>query len=136
MKKQPENNGLKIGDKVTHFDIKIDALMNVDKVVKTTHKVIGISDTFIQLDGQLFPKLANDKSWHGSYDMLENVRISEKLTTFDIKHFGKFRVSMFSAEDDRRIETCINKEFNSWLVVKIGTYGKASKINIKLCSAP
>jgi len=58
--------------------------------------------------------------------------ISEETTKTMIEIFGKFRISVYSQMSKKRVESKMNREFHKWLTKRLGVYGAARKINIKL----
>jgi len=123
---------VKIGSKVKSVSIRLNLDMTAKEVTKEELNVIGISDRFIVLDNDLFDKLANDHAFKECYPRIEKVSISESRTDFDIKYFGKFRLSIYSSSSYKVIENRINREFNNWLDEKMGIYGCARRVHIKL----
>lgn len=126
------SNELKVGSKIKSVSITLNVDMTTKDITKESLSVIGISDRFIVLDNQLFDKLANDNTFKECYPRFNKVSITESRTDFDIKYFGKFRISIYSTGSYKVIENKINREFNNWLDDKIGIYGCARRIHISL----
>ena len=120
------------GQTFTAVKVEIDPTMKVVKVDKEKLKVLGVSRHYICLGDEYFTTLAISKTFEFSHDKPEKVRIVEYTSDFDIKYFGKFRITLYSQMSEKRIENKINREFNNWLNEKMAAYGNAKKINIKL----
>lgn len=130
--KKIKKDKLKIGDKITHVKVSLNSNFEESDIRIENHKIIGMSESFTQLDGDLFPKLSNSKTWDFCYSRIDKVSISENKRNFDIKMFGKFSISIYSKMTLKRIENKINKEFNKWLNDKLMCYGSVSKVKISL----
>ena len=123
---------IKVGDKFTRVKVEIDALMNVVDVKKERLTVLGVSKYFAVLNDDCFEKLSLNETFSRCYSKPEKVSIHESKSDFDIKYFGKFRISIYSQMSDKRIENKINREFKKWIDKKLGAYGYARTINIKI----
>jgi len=122
----------KTGQSFTAVKVEIDPTMKVIKVEKEELKVLGVSRHYICLGDDYFTTLAISKTFEFAHDKPEKVRIVESTSDFDVKYFGKFRITLYSQMSEKRIENKINREFNNWLNEKMAAYGNAKKINIKL----
>lgn len=123
---------IKIGDKFTHVRVKIDSLMNKIEVRQERLNVIGVSYCLVCLDDPTFSTLAIDKTFKFCHAEPEKVGISESSNRLDIDLFGKFNISFYSQMSDKKIESKLNREFKKWLDEKLGSYGMAKTIEIKL----
>lgn len=126
------NREIKVGQKFLYVKIEIDAAMNVTKTTKESLNVIGVSEYFACVDDDLFSTLAISKAFEFSHSKPEIVNISEKKSDFDIKYFGKFNIYVYSQMSEKAIENKINREFNKWLNDKMGVYGAAKNVKIKI----
>lgn len=122
----------KTGQEFTAVKVEIDPTMKVVKVEKEKLKVLGVSRHYICLGDEYFTTLAISKTFEFAHDKPEKVRIVESTSDFDIKYFGKFRITLYSQMSEKRIENKINREFNKCLSEKVAAYGSAKKIQIKL----
>jgi len=126
------NNKYKIGDSFTSVRIELDADMGVTCQTIEHHKILGISEHLLCLDNSIFETLAIDKTYKLCHRQPDVVNIGESKSDFDIKYFGKFKISIASQMSLKHIENKINREFKKWLNEKIGVYGAAKDITIKL----
>lgn len=122
----------KIDDKFTYFKVSLDAFMGVKKIEHKEMKVIGISEYFVCLNGSLFPTLAVNKTFKRTHSEPEKVLISEERDGTMADLLGKFNISIYSQMSVKRIENKINREFKKWLDDKMGMYGCARDVVIKL----
>lgn len=123
---------LKVGDSVLRVKVVIDVNMSVCKVNEENLTVIGVSDHFYCLNDDLFEKVARTKTFEFGYGMLDKVIIMENKSKLDVDLFGKFNIKVISTSSKKVTENRINKEFNKWLTEKIGAYGLAKTVTIKL----
>ena len=122
----------KIDDKFTYIKVELDAFMGVKKIEQKEMKIIGISEYLICLDGSLFPTLAISKTFRDTHGIPEKVSICEHRSKTMADICGKFNVSIYSQMSIKHIENKINREFKNWLDEKMGMYGLARDIKIKL----
>lgn len=123
---------LKVGSKVTSVSVSLNEDMSTKEVKIEINKVLGVSNNFYCLDDDYFTKISRTKTFSVGYSRLEKVRIGEESSKTMISIFGKFRMSIDSTSSIKVIENKINREFNKWVNEKIGVYGRAKDIVIKL----
>ena len=127
-------NELKVGSKVTSVSVSLNEDMSTKEIKIEINKVLGVSDNFYCLDDNYFTKISRTKTFSVGYSALEKVRIGEESSKTMIGIFGKFRMSIDSTSSIKVIENKINREFNKWVSEKVGVYGMAKDVLIKLDS--
>lgn len=126
------NFKIKIGDKFTYIRVKIESFQGKMHVEKKILNCIGVSDCMACMDDSTFTTLALNKTFAFCHNKPDEVRISESTKRIDIDLFGRFSITIYSLMSDKRIENKLNREFKKWLDKKLGAYGYANTVEIKL----
>lgn len=123
---------IKIGDKFTYVRVRIESWHGKIHVEKEILNCIGVSDCMACLDDNTFSTLALNKTFAFCHNKPEEVKISESIRQVDIDLFGRFNITIYSLMSDKIIENKLNREFKKWLDKKLGAYGCAEMVKIKL----
>lgn len=123
---------IKTGDKITKVKVGIDA-NGVQSVDVTEHSVIGVNDFLICVDDFDFSTISIGGAMYNLKSELEELRVVDLSSMPNQLYNTLFLLDMFTEKSDfRLIEQSINEQFTAWLDKKVGVYGRAMQVDIKL----
>lgn len=121
----------KIGEEIKRISVEINKDMTF-KVTQNVYKIIGVNNDYICYADHHFSHVFVGKGKSYISNRMNDVSIVENTSSTMIKYFGLFQCYITSQMSDKAIENKLSREFNKWINEKIGKYGAAKNVEIKL----